>query len=638
MTFEAWIMLSILIIMFGLLVWNKLPAWIVFMGTLTVTMTLQLAPENDLLKGFANSGVATVGVLFTVAAGMYSTGAITIIADRLIGLPKSLNVAQWKILPPVAVGSAFLNNTPLVAMMIPVVRDISQTARLAASKLFIPLSFASILGGAATLIGTSTNLIIAGLVSDAIADGSLTGMDPINIFDPTWIGLPAAVVGIVFIIFIGVRLLPEPKNEEAAEAVEKRLYRAEFVVLDGSPLVGKSVGDAGLGSAEGYELVMLKQQVNGAQPEPESEPVPDPEPKRGLFHRFKLLKRRSGKKVAEPVVEEEPEPLEQQILQAGDILIFHADTDAVPGLWAKIGLEPVVSLIEMETERHEHHLVEVVTGPRHPAVGKQVSDLPAREDPPYTAEIVAVSRNGKPVEGPLMDARIEAGDNAILEVEDSFFYDTRDETEFSLTRRLRGYQVQRTDRAVIATVITVAMVLLAAFGIMSMLNAGLLAFLALWLTGCLSLKRAWGSIEWDTLVVLGAAIGLESAVTATGLSQVIADILAVLGGGSPFAALAMVFIGAIIMTNVITNAAAAAFMFPVALSMANSMGVNFMPFVMILMLGTSYAFINPAGYQTNLMVQGPGEYTFMDYVKVGVPLTILAGTVAVLLAPIVYGF
>ena len=158
------------------------------------------------------------------------------------------------------------------------------------------------------------------------------------------------------------------------------------------------------------------------------------------------------------------------------------------------------------------------------------------------------------------------------------------------------------------------------------------------LTGCLPLNRAWRSIEWDTLVVLGAAVGLESAVTATGLSQVIADVLSALGGGNPSVALAVVFVGCIIMTNVITNAAAAAFMFPVALSMANDLGVSFLPFAVILMLGTSYAFINPAGYQTNLMVQGPGNYTFMDFVKVGVPLTIIAGIVVVVLTPIVYGF
>ena len=243
-----------------------------------------------------------------------------------------------------------------------------------------------------------------------------------------------------------------------------------------------------------------------------------------------------------------------------------------------------------------------------------------------------------PLDMPIIDARVEAGDHAILEVDDAFFYEVRHQLEYSLIRRLHGYRVQRIDKAVTAAGITLAMVLLAAFDVMSMLNASLLALLAMLLTGCLTLERAWRSIEWKTLVVLGAAIGLESAITATGLSQAIADVLSALGGDSPFANLVIVFIGAIVMTNIITNAAVAAFIFPVALSMANNLEVSFMPFAMILMLGTSYAFINPTGYQTNLMVQAPGNYKFMDFVRIGVPLTILTGLVALLLAPIVYGF
>ena len=604
MTSEAWIMLAILVVLFGLLVWNKLPAWIVFIGALTVTMTLRLAPEGELLEGFASPAVATVGVLFTVAAGMYSTGAITLIADKLIGLPKTLSTAQIKILPPVSVTSAFLNNTPLVAMMIPVVRDISHTARLAVSKLLIPVSYASILGGAATVIGTSDNLIIAGLAADAVADGALEGMDPINIFDPTLIGLPAAVVGIIFIIFIGVKLLPQPEERQSDETGKKRLYRAEFVIQSDSFLVGKTVGDTGLDQGDGYALISLER---GSELLAAAEPGSD------------------------------SAALERLVLQDNDVLTFHTDAEAVPELWAKIGLKPAAGR-DVDGERHDHQLVEVVVAPQNADIGRRVSEIPVRENRHYIDDIVASSRNGMPTESPILNETVMAGDNAILEVEDNFFYATRNELEFSLVRRLHGYRVQRVDRAALAALITLTMVLLAAFGVMSMLNAGLLAFLAMLLTGCLTLERAWRSIDWKTLVVLGSAIGLESAITATGLSQAIADVLSALGGDSPAAALAIVFIGAVVMTNIITNAAVAAFMFPIALSMANSLGVNFMPFAMVLMLGTSYAFINPAGYQTNLMVQGPGNYEFKDFVKIGIPLTILVGIVALLLAPIVYGF
>jgi len=619
MTTEAWMTLAVLIIMFGMLIITKLPAWVIFLGALTALMTLGLAPVDALLKGFSNPGVLTVGVLFMIAAGMYSTGAITLISDGLIGQPKSLRKAQLKILPPVAIGSAFLNNTPLVAMMVPVIRDLSRATRLAASKLYMPLSFASILGGASTLIGTSTNLIIAGLVLEQLASGdpSAPGMQELGIFAPTLVGLPAAVVGIAFLIFIGNRLLPETESEQGKD-VEKRLYRAEFLVekraalLDEeieerasaisdslvleATLAGKTIEQAGFAHPTGSELIAISR-ANGA----EAEVGPS------------------------------------LVLQAGDVLTFSTTTGALPDLWTTIGLKPFNEPVPLDTPRHTHRLVEVIISSRHPAVGRRVSELPVRDESPSAVMLVGVSRNSQPPPGPIEDLRIEAGDNAVLEVEDGFFYDNRNQMEFSIIKRLQGYRVQRTDRAIMATVITIAMVTAAALGWMNMLNAALLASFAMLLTGCMSVRRAARSVEFDTLIVLGAAVGLESAVTASGLAQVIADLLRAIGGNSPHIALAAVFLGCVVMTNLITNAAAAAFMFPIAMSLAGQLNANFMPFVVIVMLGASYAFINPAAYQTNLMVYEPGGYSFGDFAKVGLPLTIIVGVIAVVLAPIVYG-
>jgi di/tricarboxylate transporter len=182
------------------------------------------------------------------------------------------------------------------------------------------------------------------------------------------------------------------------------------------------------------------------------------------------------------------------------------------------------------------------------------------------------------------------------------------------------------------------MVLLAAFGVMSMLNAALLAAGAMLLTGCISIRSAWRSIDFSTLLVLGIAIGMEAAITNSGLSAAIGNALSALAGDNAYVALTVVFFGAVIMTNLITNAAAASFMFPIALAIAGTLQVNFMPFVIILMLGTSYAFINPTGYQTNLMVMEPGGYKFGDFVKVGLPLTVLVGILAIFLAPLIYPF
>lgn len=597
LTADAWITLALLAVTFLLLFATRLPPTVIFLGALTAAITLGLAPVTDLLKGFSNPGVLTVGVLFMVAEGMYSTGAITLIADRIVGLPATLTAAQVRVLGPVALGSAFLNNTPLVAMMIPVVRDIARSTQLAASRLYLPLSYASILGGASTLIGTSTNLIIAGLIIDAISamGAGVPPMERPSIFFPTPVGAAAAGAGLIFLVLAGPRLFPDRKKEGGEEAA-RRLYGAEFFVAADSYLRGKTLEASGLAHAEGFRLASVRR---GDRTTPAVEP--------GLT------------------------------LREGDVLTFSTDTDGLPALWATIGLVPLNTLSRQDTERYRHRLVEVVVSPQNSYLGRTIGDLPAPREP-YEVKIVALSRNGIPPAGPLREVRIETGDNVVLEVNDPFFFQNRNEQEYLILKRLRGYRIKRVDRAVVAAAITAAMVVVAALNVMSILNAALLATFAMLATGCISVRRAGQSVEWGMLVVLASAVGLESAVTASGLADAIAGVLADVGGGNPYVALTVVFVACLVMTNVITNAAAAAFMFPIAVSIAGEMGVSFMPFAAVLMLGTSYSFINPAGYQTNLMVLGPGGYRTADYIRVGVPLTIVAGIVVVLLTPLVYGF
>ncbi len=597
MTADAWITLGILAVTFALLLFSKLPAHIIFLGALTAAITLELAPVEDLLKGFSNQGVLTVAVLFMIAEGMYSTGAITMISDRIVGMPKSLLSGQLKILPPVALGSAFLNNTPLVAMMIPVIRDLSRTTGLDPSKLYIPLSYASILGGASTLIGTSTNLIITGLVIEQIAKNDLgaPAMERITIFVPTVVGLPAAVIGITFLLSVGTKLLPA-HDAGKTEDIKRRLYRAEFFIDVDSYLAEKTIEKAGFASPKGYTLISV--------------------------HREEKKKLQ-----IEPAL----------VLRKGDVLTFTTDADGLPALWATIGLTPLNTLYPMQDERYRHRLVEAIVSPQSSVVGRSIEDLP-ETGKPYNAAIVAISRGGEPPEVPLRKVRIKPGDNAVLEVEDSFFYHNRNEIEFILIKRLRGYRVKRTDRAVAAIVITTAMVTSAAFGLLTIFNAALLATFVMLAAGCMSIRRATRSIEWNTVVVLGCAVGLEAAVTESGLADTIGGLISTYGGSDPYVALTAVFVSCIIMTNIITNAAAAAFMFPIALSIAEDLGTSFMPFAIALMLGTSYSFLNPAGYQTNLMVFEPGGYTTRDYIRVGLPLTILVSLVVILLTPLVYEF
>lgn len=585
MSVDAWLTLGILAGLFALLMWGRFPTWAVFVGALTLIITLDLADEGEAFKGFSNTGVLTVVVLYAVAAGMYATGAISIVADKFIGQPGTPRQANQRILPATAVGSAFLNNTPLVAMMIPVVEDLGRTMRLAVSKMLMQLSGASILGGATTLIGTSTNLIIAGLVASQLGEN-------LGVFFPTRIGLPAAIVGILFLIFFAGRLLP--KGEVEGDAEDRQLYRAEFYVPEDSSLVGSTVGEAGLAHPAGGDLISIQRAD------------------------------RELTDIADDIR-----------LEAGDALIFSANIDAVPQLWTTIGLYANTPP-EVTGQEHAHHLAEAVVAAGASYVGKAVGSLPFRAGD-EELKVVGMSRNGVPVEQPLQDASVAAGDNFVLEVSDDFFDEPQLAAGFALRKRLRGYRIQRTDRAWAAGVIVVAMVLLSAFGVMSLLNAALLAVAALIATGSITFRRAFRSVDWQTYVVLAAAVGLEPAVTNSGLAENIAELLSDMAGGNAYVALLVVFVGTVILTNVISNAAAAALMFPIVIGLATDLDVNWEPFVAILMLAASYALINPAGYQTHLMVQGPGGYSFVDFAKVGLPLTIIVGFVAVPLAPLLYG-
>ncbi len=597
MTADAWLTVAILVFTFIALIATKLPPATVFLGALTACVTLDLAPLGRSLAGFSNPGVLTIGALFMVAAGMYTTGAISLLSEKLIGRPKSMLGAQLKILPPIAFGSAFLNNTPLVAMMIPVIGDLCRSTGLSKSRLYIPLSFASILGGTCTLIGTAVNLIIAGLVLDAIKSGAggSAGLREITMFDPSWVAVPAMILGLAMMMATSRWLLPAAPPG-TTKALSQRRYGAEFTIPPGSPLAGQTLGATGFAQPVGFELLNLIR-ADG------SHALPDASTR----------------------------------LQFHDVLVVSSELETLARLWTMNGLAPLHTLHPMTTERHDHRLVEVVVSPQSSALGREVGEFPL-PDSPFRISLIAICRNGEPVAGRMRDVRVEVGDVAVLEVDESFFFINAAEQQFSLVRRLRGYSIQRWHKAATAAAITAAMITSAAMGWLSMLNAAMLATGAMLLSGCMTLRIAARSMDWGTLIVLAAAIGVAAAVSESGLAEQIATLLANLGGGDPTAALAVVFLGRIVMANLITNAASAVFMFPIALSIADQLGVNFMPFAIALMTGTIGAAITPAAYQTNLMVYGPGESSFGDFVKMGVPLTLLVGAITVWLAPIVFPF
>src|SRR5262252_5310276 len=407
MPLQAWLTLSLLVAMFAVMAWDKLPTWLVFLGAMTMAMTQNLAPPAGLLKGFSNAGVLTVAALFPVASGMYSTGAISLLSPRLIGQPKTEISAN---LPPIAIGSAFITNTPMVAMMIPVVRDLRRNAGLVAPSLLMGISFASILGGNTTLIGGAVNVIVAGMTADAIAAGQLPGMRQIGMFDLSWVGVPMGIAGIFYLVYAAPYLLRGLKYNEVAAAQRQR-YLSKFRVLAKSNIDGKSLEAAQLTSTVGRQLRSFLRDGQDLSYAPD-------------------LK-----------------------LRGGDKLTFACSAEALSGLWTTIGLVPARGT-PMDKNRYQHQLVEVVISANAPSIGHRVSDLPLRGTP-YHAMLVGVSRDGEAPNAELDHLRAQAGDAAVLEVDDGFFFETRRESDFLVTKTWDGNQVKRVERALVATIITV---------------------------------------------------------------------------------------------------------------------------------------------------------------------------------------
>ena len=589
LSWQGWCTIGVLCATFALSVLTRFPPDVIFVGGLVVLLVSGVLAVPDALAGFSNAGMVTVAVLYIVVTGLQQTGALTWISQRALGLPSGIFRALLRMMPPVMGMSAFLNNTPVVAMLIPVIAEWSRKLRISPSKLMIPLSYAAIFGGICTLIGTSTNLVVNGML---IAETDHPGL---RMFDVTLVGLPCAIAGVLYMLCAGRFLLPA-RLAAVREESDPREYTVEMVVADGSPLAGQTIEKAGLRHLPGLYLMEID---------------------------------RNGTVL--------PAVAPTEILREQDRLIFVGVIDSIVDLQRFTGLVPATNqLFKLDGPRSERSLVEAVVSNTCPLVGRSIRVAAFRNT--YHAVVLAVSRNGDRINAKIGDIVLRPGDALLLEAHSSFIDRQRMSRDFYLVSGIPDSEPLRRERAPLAVGILIGMVLLATTGWASMLKAAMVAAGLMIVTGCCSVDRARRSIEWQVLIVIAAALGIGKALYVTGAAQIIAQTFMNAAGGNPLLVLAMVYIVTIFFTEVITNNAAAALIFPIALAAAADLGVSMMPFVMVIMIGASASFSSPIGYQTNLMVYGPGGYRFTDFIRVGLPLNVLFGIIAVAVAPLVYPF
>ncbi len=585
---EAWIATAVVAVVFGLLASGTVPAYLALSGGLTIMLVGGLVPSDRALSGFSNEGLITIAVLYVVAAGLRQTGVLAYVLQRALGRPRSAAHAQIRLAGPVIAGSALLNNTPVVAMLLPVLKDWCRHARIAASKLMLPLSYMAILGGVCTLIGTSTNLVVNGLW---IAEGEAS----FGLFEIAWVGIPCAIAGMVFLVVAGRWLLPD-RDERTPVPQTPREYTLEVEVAPGGALAGTSFGASGLQSFPGAFLMQV---------------------------------RRDGR--AFTVIEG------PWALRGGDRLVFTGVVDSMIELLRMPGLRSAsAEPIRLASHRASRGFCEAVLSPSSPAVGRPVgeAEIPER----YGAAVLGVSRGEARLAGPVADLELRAGDALLLECDPSFVDRHRNSTDFYLVSPIDAAGPPTGAQAPLALAILVAMVAAAASGLLSMLQAALLAAGAMLISRCCSEETALRSINWRLLIAVGAAFGIGGALEDTGAAKAIANAMIAPTGDSPQVALILFYGAATLLSELVTNNAAAVVMFPIAVAVAGELGVSAMPFLIALMIAASASFATPLGYQTNLMVYLAGGYRFSDFLKLGIPMNLIMWAITVALAPLVWPF
>ena len=586
---QAWITLAVLAITLAALVAEVAGPDLVLMGALIALAALGVLTPDETFAGFANQAPVTVGALLILAAALRDTGAIEATFSRLIGRARTEGAALVRMLLPVSAASAFLNNTTIVAMMTPLLLDWSRRHRMNPGRFLIPLSYATILGGTITIIGTTTNLLIAGMMSKS-------GMRPMGFFELAPVGLAVSAVGLTYLVLAGRFLLPARKGPAEELGERRREYTTAMIVEPQSPLVGKSVEEAGLRHLPGLFLVEIDR----------------------------------GGRILTPVAPDES-------LEEGDRLIFAGVVSTIVDLQKIRGLVPANDVEEPAPNQPGRRLTEAVISHSSPLVARSIRDASFRTV--YDAAVIAVHRNGKRVGGKIGDIVLEPGDTLLLQTSPGFARVHRNSPDFYLVSEIAGSEAPRYDRARMALAILAGLIVVVTAGWMPISIAAFLAAGLLIGTRCISATAARRSIDWPILIVIGAAIGIGTALEKTGAAVAIAHTFSFAAESfGPYGALAVTYFVTVLLTEAITNNAAAALMFPVAVAAANEIGVDPRGFVIAVTVGASCGFASPFGYQTHLIVYGPGGYRFLDFVKVGLPLDLLCGLVAVLVIPLVWGF
>ncbi|HXG46802.1 MAG TPA: SLC13 family permease [Methylomirabilota bacterium] len=588
MDWQGWFTLAVIVGTLALLARETYAPAHIMLASVVVLLVAGIITPGQAFSGFSNSAPITVAALYVLARAVERTGLLQPLLAIVLGGARSDRASLNRLLPVSAAASGFLNNTPLVAMLIPPIIDWADRTRRSASRFLMPLSYAVILGGVVTVMGTSTNLVVSGLLE---AHGS----GPLGLFEITPIGLPVALVGIVVLILTAPVLLPERRTARRNLGETAREFTVHLIAEPGGPLDGKAVEDAGLRHLQGVFLIQIE---------------------------------RDGETIA-PVAG-------NTIIKGGDRLCFVGKVDQVVDLHAVRGLVSAEQQHVTHFDTARHTFFEAVIGATSPLVGTTLKQAGFRSR--YQAAVVAIHRAGERLDAKLGEVKLTTGDTLLLLTDREFGTRWRDRPDFILISQLGGTPPAVTRKAGIVGLVTVGVVLVAGLGILPMLQASLIAAGALVLFGVLTAKEARAAVDMDVILVVASAFGIGAAIEQSGLADWVASYLVgAFDGFGRLGVLLGIILATSLVTEIVTNNAAAAVMFPIALAAAERVGANPRGFAIVVAIMASTSFLTPIGYQTNTMVYGPGGYRFSDYTRLGAPLTFVVMVTILLAARWWYG-
>ena len=551
-------------------------AFTFFIAVMVLGIFKILTP-GEILEGFANEQIAVIIMLLLLGDAIRQTSVIEIFFARIFPASSSYRSFLARMMIWVGGFSAFLNNTPLVAVMMPYVHQWSRRNNISSSKLLIPLSYAAILGGCVTLIGTSTNLIVSGMVID---QDIISDMAPLEMFDFVWVGLPMLLIGFLYLYFFSFRLLPNRSSAMEDYEGTERKYLVEAEIRSNSDLIGKMVREVDFKGKYGLLVVEI---CRGKQ----------------------IFQIREG----------------NFTLQEGDMLRFAGDNTNIAALLSE-NSDLTVPSVGMMSKLKRSQIVEIVISHNSSLITKQVKDIYFRGN--YDSALLAIHRNGERIQGGIDDVKLKAGDVLLLLAGDNFTSHIENEIDFYVISRVK--ELRKPEKYKIWALFggTLLAIFLAAVKLVPLFIGLLIVLAMINILKVVSAKDLPKSIDYNLGVIIALSIALGTAMIKTGVADMIAN--TVIQVFLPFGRIALL-VGIYLITTVlaayITNKAAVAIMFPIAITAAKNLPIDPMPFVLTVSFAAAANFLTPIGYQTNLMVYGPGGYNFKDFFKIGLPLTII---------------